>query len=160
MGKVTEKDLIATRMVYELPDAYDKIMKFKEMNALGAAVFASDPKTFDKFYDDIHVEDINNEKVEFEYSRHHFCIDRNGIIYEHMNSGYDRPVSKLDDIFTDALRAGLNHVEVSMIAEGRFSEEKNENILDVMIDNSKNEINKMPKMDKSDHEPLPDIIID
>ena len=84
--KLSEHDIIANRIVKELPDAYDKIMDIDMVKSIGEAVFASAPEVFDRNFAGIEVTGISSQKVEFKFANWDFSIEKDGIIREKRDS--------------------------------------------------------------------------
>ena len=150
--KLSEHDIIANRIVKELPDAYDKIMDIDMVKSIGEAVFVSAPEIFDRTFADIEVTGIFRNKVEFKFANWDFTIEKDGIKSEKRDS-YDLPKAELLPMFGEALNIGLHQVEISEELENR-----NHHSIDDMISQARESIKYDP--DRENPNMLPaDIIL-
>lgn len=149
----SEKDFVASRIVRELPDAYDKIIDMDRVQSIGEAVFISAPDIFERNLSNIIVTSVDNKQLNFKFGNWDFSIEQDGIIRELSEHG-DIPKAELEPIFKDALNKGLYQVEISMEVEKRMN---GSDLIDTMIHDAKDNMENL--ISEESQTRLPDDIL-
>lgn len=148
-----EKDFVASKIVRDLPDAYDEIIDIDIIQSIGEAVFLSAPNVFDRKLSGITVTGINDKQVDFVFGNWNFTIEQDGIIREQLET-CEIAKAELEPIFVDALNKGFYQVEVSMKAERRLN---CNDLMDEIINEAKKDIEEI--VEKEGELRLPDDIL-